>query len=78
MKVNLYLLVKIKFLHIKLIYTFDKSIKKITALFTFEGIGIILPLENKMRNKEGMRGWFGVLNTGMIFVATLYIAGKYL
>ena len=50
----------------------------ILALFTFEGIGIVLPLENKMRKKEGIRGWFGVLNTGMVFVACLYIAGKQL
>ena len=50
---------------------------EIIALFTFEGIGIVLPLENKMRNKEGIRGWFGVLNTGMIFVSCLYIAGSY-
>ena len=29
-----------------------------------------------MRNKEGIRGWFGVLNTGMVFVACLYIGGN--
>ena len=44
------------------------------AMFTFEGIGIVLPLENKMKTPSGMRGWTGVLNTGMIFVACLYIA----
>ena len=43
-------------------------------MFTFEGIGIILPLENKMKTPAGMRGWSGVLNTGMVFVACLYIA----
>ena len=43
-------------------------------MFTFEGIGIILPLENKMKIPSRMRGWTGVLNTGMIFVACLYIA----
>ncbi len=45
-----------------------------TAMFTFEGIGIVLPLENKMKSPQGMRGWNGVLNTAMIFVACLYIA----
>ena len=43
-------------------------------MFTFEGIGIVLPLENKMKNPKGMPGWTGVLNTGMILVASLYIA----
>ena len=45
-------------------------------MFTFEGIGIVLPLENKMREPSGIRGCVGVLNTGMVFVACLYIAGK--
>ena len=42
-------------------------------MFTFEGIGIVLPLENKMKNPSDMRGWTGVLNTGMIFVGKLSI-----
>ena len=46
----------------------------IVAMFTFEGIGIVLPLENKMRHPSYMRGWTGVLNTSMVFVACLYIA----
>ena len=37
-------------------------------MFTFEGIGIVLPLENKMKTPRGMPGWTGVLNTGMILV----------
>jgi hypothetical protein len=37
-------------------------------MFTFEGIGIVLPLENKMKTPKGMPGWTGVLNTGMIMV----------
>ena len=45
-----------------------------TAMFTFEGIGIVLPLENKMKYPGYMGGWTGVLNTGMVFVACLYIA----
>ena len=43
-------------------------------MFTFEGIGIVLPLENKMKNPSDMRGWTGVLNTGMIFVGKLSIS----
>ena len=43
-------------------------------MFTFEGIGIVLPLENKMKNPSRMKGWTGVLNTGMVFVACLYVA----
>ena len=43
-------------------------------MFTFEGIGIVLPLENKMKTPKGMGGWTGVLNTAMVFVACLYIA----
>jgi hypothetical protein len=39
-----------------------------SAMFTFEGIGIVLPLENKMKTPKGMPGWTGVLNTGMILV----------
>ena len=43
-------------------------------MFTFEGIGIVLPLENRMKDPRGMPGWTGVLNTGMVLVACLYIA----
>jgi hypothetical protein len=39
-----------------------------SGMFTFEGIGIVLPLENKMKTPKGMPGWTGVLNTGMILV----------
>ena len=45
-----------------------------TAIFTFEGIGIVLPLENRMRNPGELPGMSGVLNTGMVMVACLYIA----
>eukprot|EP00092_Neocalanus_flemingeri_P033166 GFUD01036067.1.p1 GENE.GFUD01036067.1~~GFUD01036067.1.p1 ORF type:complete len:444 (+),score=99.80 GFUD01036067.1:61-1392(+) len=45
-----------------------------TAIFTFEGIGIVLPLENRMKNPANLRGLNGVLNTGMVIVACLYIA----
>ncbi|XP_055705064.1 proton-coupled amino acid transporter-like protein CG1139 isoform X1 [Phlebotomus papatasi] len=45
-----------------------------TAIYAFEGIGIVLPLENNMGNPEDLGGWTGVLNTGMVIVACLYTA----
>jgi len=45
-----------------------------TAIYAFEGIGIVLPLENQMRHPSAMKGWNGVLNTAMTIVACLYIA----
>jgi len=45
-----------------------------TAIYAFEGIGVVLPLENQMKTPKDMRGWNGVLNTAMTMVACLYIA----
>lgn len=45
-----------------------------TAIYAFEGIGVVLPLENQMRTPADMRGWNGVLNTSMVIVSCLYIA----
>ena len=45
-----------------------------TAIYAFEGIGVVLPLENQMAQPEALRGWNGVLNTAMIIVTCLYIA----
>ncbi|XP_076042534.1 proton-coupled amino acid transporter 1-like isoform X2 [Oratosquilla oratoria] len=43
-----------------------------SAIYAFEGIGLVLPLENKMKNPASLRGIRGVLNTGMTIVVCLY------
>jgi proton-coupled amino acid transporter len=48
-----------------------------TAIYAFEGIGMVLPLENQMKTPHDMKGWNGVLNTSMIVVSCLYIAVGY-
>ena len=45
-----------------------------TAIFSFEGISIVLPLENQMKTPRSMRGWNGVLNIAMTVVTCLLIA----
>ena len=45
-----------------------------TAIYAFEGIGVVLPIENQMRTPHDLRGWNGVLNTAMVIVTSLYIA----
>lgn len=43
-----------------------------TAIYAFEGIGIVLPLQKEMKEPDTLGGTFGVLNTGMITVTVLY------
>ncbi|KAH9374148.1 hypothetical protein HPB48_005417 [Haemaphysalis longicornis] len=45
-----------------------------TVIYAFEGIGIVLPLENEMKTPADFGGANGVLNTGMIIVVCLYTA----
>ena len=45
-----------------------------TAIYAFEGIGVLLPLENKMRTPRAMRSWNGVLNTTISIMTCLYVS----
>lgn len=44
-----------------------------TALFSYEGIALILPLRNKMRNPESFTTPFGVLNVTTAIITVLFI-----
>jgi len=48
-----------------------------TAIYAFEGIGVVLPLENQMKTPQEMKGWNGVLNTAMVIVSCMYISTGY-
>lgn len=45
-----------------------------TAIYLFEGIGLILPLKNAMRKPTNFSKPLGVLNVGMIFLTTTFIS----
>ena len=40
-------------------------------IYSFEGQAMVLPLENRMKHGSEMRGWTGVLSTGMSLVRSL-------
>ena len=44
-----------------------------TTMYTFEGIGLILPIKNQMKRPKDLGGFFGVLNTAMVVITCLYI-----
>lgn len=44
------------------------------AVFAFEGIGLILPLHNKMKEKKAFLGYAGVLNLSLTITISLYSA----
>lgn len=45
-----------------------------TAMFAFEGIAVVLPLQNAMKKPKNFSSFFGVLNVGMVFVTVIYIS----
>jgi solute carrier family 36 (proton-coupled amino acid transporter) len=45
-----------------------------TTIFAFEGIALVLPLQNAMRKPQSFSKVLGVLNVGMVFVTAIYIS----
>ncbi|CAF1101490.1 unnamed protein product [Rotaria sordida] len=43
-----------------------------SAMYVFEGIALVLPVRQKMKEPEAYNGWNGVLNTGMYLVTIVY------
>jgi len=44
-----------------------------TAMFAFEGIALILPLQNAMKKPKKFVGLLGVMNVGMVLVSIIYV-----
>jgi solute carrier family 36 (proton-coupled amino acid transporter) len=44
-----------------------------TVLFTFEGIALVLPLQNSMKYPDSFSKKFGVLNVGSVMITAIYI-----
>ncbi|KAL7027975.1 hypothetical protein ACKWTF_005669 [Chironomus riparius] len=44
-----------------------------TAIFAFEGIALILPLQNAMKEPKKFVGLLGVMNVGMVLVSVIYV-----
>ncbi|CAG9782157.1 unnamed protein product [Diatraea saccharalis] len=49
-----------------------------TAVYAFEGIGLVLPLKNEMRHPEQFQKPFGVLNVSMVIVGSIFIVTGFL
>ncbi|CAK1553986.1 unnamed protein product [Leptosia nina] len=49
-----------------------------TAIYAFEGIGLVLPLKNEMRKPELFQKPLGVLNVGMAVVGCIFISMGFL
>nr|XP_021199193.2 proton-coupled amino acid transporter-like protein CG1139 [Helicoverpa armigera]XP_049694527.1 proton-coupled amino acid transporter-like protein CG1139 [Helicoverpa armigera] len=49
-----------------------------TAIYAFEGIGLVLPLKNEMSNPESFQKPLGVLNVGMVVVGSIFITVGFL
>lgn len=45
-----------------------------TAIFAFEGIALVLPLQNAMKSPQNFSKLYGVLNVGMVFVTGIFIS----
>ncbi|KAK9500906.1 hypothetical protein O3M35_002071 [Rhynocoris fuscipes] len=45
-----------------------------TTIYAFEGISLVIPLHNEMKNQKLFRSTFGVMNIGQIFVIFLAVA----
>lgn len=45
-----------------------------TTIFGFEGIALVLPLQNAMKRPRNFDKTFGVLNVGMVFVSGIFIS----
>lgn len=48
-----------------------------TAIFAFEGVAVVLPLENNMATPNEFLGVNGVLNTGMVLMTCAYISSGF-
>lgn len=44
-----------------------------TVLFSFEGIALVLPLQNCMKDPKTFTKTFGVLNVGMFVITLLFV-----
>ncbi|XP_045462298.1 proton-coupled amino acid transporter 2-like isoform X3 [Harmonia axyridis] len=42
-----------------------------TAIFSFEAIGLVLPMYNEMKNPKHFNTWYGVMNIGMTYVIVM-------